>query len=923
MRNKVSEFEAFLKIDDVEYDVLTFTEHWLDQEEFESIYIEGYNNAACFSRLLNQHGGSCIFVKNLYTFTELPSVKRISRELDCECVAVLVNELDMIVLSVYRSPSGNVDSFFEIMGNIFEYLMGKQKCSIVICGDFNINMLQPNINTNRFTDLINNFNFSLTINTPTRINSLIDNIMINNNINLMQSKNFENSLSDHMCQSVSAEIENKKDKTVGYKYKQRFFSEQNIENCKNEIKYYDWLEVYTCADVNSAYECFLNILKYLLDKYFPVRNFHTSSNTKPWLTNGIKISCENKKKLYSKYKQGLVTRENFHTYTKLLRRVIRAAKILCNDININNSDNKNKATWKIIKRITNKNTARSDLDLSKIKNQNESSLQVLNRINDYYVNICATNKINRNIDINAITNSIFLAETDEKEIMELINNLKNSNAVGEDEISIKMLKALKIYIAAPLVYIANLMLLSGEFPENLKRSIIKPVYKKGNASEIKNYRPIALLNNISKIFEKLIAIRLTTFFYKNQIFSGYQNAYLKNRSTERAIFQAIDEILKSINEKNKTEGIFLDLSKAFDAIDHERLLLKLNRLGIRGVAENLIKSYLLNRLQKIGITDEYRKYISSEWRLVHRGVPQGSVLGPLLFIMYVNDLPNVLPELIVAYADDNSAILSAKTISELKNNINESIIKLNNWYDKNMLTLNIEKTEIMQFHSSYHPGETVKIQIDNSELQDAQTVKFLGVYLDSRLTWKTHIQKLSPKLSSLCYQLRTLRNNVSVGVCLNVYHSYFMSVIKYAIIIWGNSVEIDRIKVLQKRCIRNIFNLKPTDSCKPYFIQHNILTLTSLYILDCILFYKRNVEFFQQYEQRHIYSTRSKDIIVPYHTNLTQIQRGVTTSVIRIFNHLPDRLKSMTINKLRKELKSILGKKCYYNLDEYFSDSIF
>ena len=135
---------------------------------------------------------------------------------------------------------------------------------------------------------------------------------------------------------------------------------------------------------------------------------------------------------------------------------------------------------------------------------------------------------------------------------------------------------------------------------------------------------------------------------------------------------------------------------------YDRLLIKLNQLGIRGVAENLIRSYLLNQLQKIGTTNECGNYITYEWRLVQRGVPQGSVLGPLLFIKYVNDLPNVLPELIIAYADHSSAILSAKSIDELKDKINESIINFNNWYEKNMLALNIEKTKIMQFHSSYY-----------------------------------------------------------------------------------------------------------------------------------------------------------------------------------------------------------------------------
>lgn len=347
---------------------------------------------------------------------------------------------------------------------------------------------------------------------------------------------------------------------------------------------------------------------------------------------------------------------------------------------------------------------------------------------------------------------------------------------------------------------------------------------------------------------------------------------------------------------------------------------KLEKLGIRGVAYNILRSYLTNRLQRVEAVNLSEQNLSSEWRSVHRGVPQGSVLGPLLFIIYVNDLPDIIPETVIAFADDNSAILSAKTTEDLENKILHSVNLLKNWYDQNLLTLNLEKTEIMQFHSSYEVAEEIDIRVDEMVLKDAETVKFLGLYLDPRLTWKKHIERLAPKLSSLCYQLRTLRNNISINMCLSVYQSYFQSTIKYGIIFWGNSVEVDRIQILQKKCIRNIFNLNRTDSCKLYFKNYDILTLTSLYILECGVFYKKNYTFFEQYKQTHEYQTRYRDILVPYNTNLTQVQKGVTTSVIKVYNHLPDSLKMLPVYSFKKNFKRILIKKCYYTLNEYFSD---
>lgn len=400
--------------------------------------------------------------------------------------------------------------------------------------------------------------------------------------------------------------------------------------------------------------------------------------------------------------------------------------------------------------------------------------------------MCATNANNMLIDIDMYPNSIYLWETYEEEIIDIITKLKNKKAVGTDQITIEFLKIIKFYIAVPLVHIANLMFNKGKFPQAVKKAIITPVFKGKNKEDIKNYRPITLLNNISKILEQLISRRIVNFMNKNKIFSTFQNGYLRGRSTERAIYQALHNILNEINNKKKVNGIFLDLSKAFDAVDHERLLKKLYYMGIRGIAHDLIKSYLSDRYQQIKATDENNDQIFSNWDRIVRGVPQGSILGPLLFILYVNDLPDVSNNTVLSYADDTSIIISGESTEDLKRKTVNSINQVKEWFDENILTLNLEKTQIINFHAAYQEEQEMNITINGTQITNTQTVKFLGIILDTRLTWKNHIDYLAPKLSILCYQLRTLQHNVSTTIALNVYHSYIQSRRKYGIIFWTN-----------------------------------------------------------------------------------------------------------------------------------------
>jgi len=329
-----------------------------------------------------------------------------------------------------------------------------------------------------------------------------------------------------------------------------------------------------------------------------------------------------------------------------------------------------------------------------------------NYYNNYYISV-ADNIINKNQTKNAIDNSnkkdplsylysafqqsfasIKLKNTTTGEIEKIIKKLKHKNSCGYDKVTTKILKTVSPFIVSPLTHICNRMLTTGTFPDRLKYSEIKPVYKKGDKTQITNYRPISLLPVFSKIFEKVLYKRLYNHLSSNNILVKEQFGFRCNTSTEMAIYTLINNILLFLNTKTLVGGLFYDLQKAFDCVNYEILLSKMKFYGITGVASKLMESYVRNRYQRVVINDYF-----STWKKVQHGVPQGSVLGPLLFLIYINDLSKSISDksIPILFADDTSFIITNYDDSEFRHKVNEVFNKINKWFHSNLLMLNYDK----------------------------------------------------------------------------------------------------------------------------------------------------------------------------------------------------------------------------------------
>ena len=398
--------------------------------------------------------------------------------------------------------------------------------------------------------------------------------------------------------------------------------------------------------------------------------------------------------------------------------------------------------------------------------------------------------------------SFFLRKTNVIEIIDTVKKLKNSNSTGHDDFSNKFIKLSLPILAPALVKIFNLSLSSGIYPDKLKIAKVIPIFKKGATTSINNYRPISILSSINKIYEKILYTRLIKYIDKFQLLYKYQYGFRKNHSTDHALIELIDQIRFSIDNNQMTCGIFVDLSKAFDTVNHQILLNKLEHYGIRGKALKLFESYLTGRKQYVQINDN-----KSQTRSISCGVPQGSVLGPLLFLIFINDLPNCSPlGNFRIFADDTNAFFHCNNIDELISTGKLIMSALNTWFSANKMTLNTDKSTFTIFKSSRKiiPNIPDSIKFLNLEIKRTPTIKFLGLILDENLSWNPHINDLCSKLKSLFHIFYYIRDYISKKDIQTIYYSLIYSRIKYGINIFGNagSVKIKKLQTLQNQLLK-------------------------------------------------------------------------------------------------------------------------
>jgi hypothetical protein len=501
-------------------------------------------------------------------------------------------------------------------------------------------------------------------------------------------------------------------------------------------------------------------------------------------------------------------------------------------------------------------------------------------------------------------------------------NLKNKKSAGEDEMPTFLIKQVIDSVIDPLTHIVNESLSNGIYPDQLKIAVVKALFKKGDPYEVSNYRPISLLTSFSKIFEYIVYIRIYDYMTSCNFWNKSQHGFLKGKSVETAIFEFTRAIYQHLDSDCMCCGLLIDLTKAFDCLNHNILLAKLERYGFSGQPLKWINSYLTNRKQKV-VSSNNGYCLSSSYQYISNGVPQGSILGPLLFIIYINDMPQVIEciqNTIVNYADDTNVLVTSNLYPELLQTINECMAALQNWFSNNKLILNTTKTSCILFKQKNAYQTPKVIKMTNSEIEYSTSVKLLGLHLDETLAWEVQTKILLSRLSSVCYGIRVLSGQANEKTLVSVYYANFYSLMSYGVIFWGNSANVNSIFIIQKKVIRIMYKKPYKESCRGVFKIKNLLTFYGLYIYKSLVFFFQNNHYFKDYKivQDH-YDHRDKNVYhYPQH-RLTKFEKSTLYVCIKLFNKLPVHLKNICeLSDFKRKLFKYLVNIEPYNVKEFF-----
>ena len=587
--------------------------------------------------------------------------------------------------------------------------------------------------------------------------------------------------------------------------------------------------------------------------------------------------------------KGECMKHKYKDYNKVLCKTIRHAKIqfylnMCYEYKT-----QTKKLWKIINEISGKHSNKSNLiEYLKIDNIKEyGAKKISNRFAKYFAGVgkCFAERIPKPTKsiasylklLQSNKASLFLIPTCEDELIQIVTDLPAKASSGHDNISNILLKEIINPLAHVLVEVFNKSMTTGEFPNIMKLAEVVPLYKNKEHYLESNYRPISLLTTISKILEKIMYRRVYSFLQDTgQIYSS-QYGFRANHSCEHVVGQAVSSIVKGLENRHYVACVLLDLSKAFDTIDHKILLKKLELYGVRGIALNWFGSYLSNRKLRVKCrTVSDPTEVVSDEQEVHYGTPQGSCLGPLIFLLFVNDLHlNLGVADCIQFTDDTMLVFVHRNLNYLRYCVENELSIVQDWFNANRLTLNVGKSSYLLFQGKKQPSICFQIVLNGIEIPRVRHTKFLGTWIDDRLNWEVHANKILTKIKCGLGMLRRSKNLLTSKAKHLLYFGQIHSHLCYCLVVWGSMLSKQILTKLTNVRRKAVALIDPSKKIDELFRRYKILKVTDLIHLElCKLGYKLCHDLLPKklaenirkdhnqvsIEKNHKYSTRRKTI---------------------------------------------------------------
>ena len=926
LNKNIIELKAILELTD--FDVICISESWLrSRTPKDRFMIEGYKIFRS-DRKNKRGGGVCIYVKEEFDCKriKIPNSPDLPELL---WVEVTVNHKKVAIGTLYKAPNIPCKTFYDAYDSLV-YIFSRYEDPI-LTGDFNVNMLNTESpDYKKLNDsLIEPFDFKQIIDKPTRITdqsqTLIDLLLVKD-LDKVKAVGLcdASGVSDHFFTYMAYNLKKPKFKPITVT--RRDFRNFDLPAFQHAAETAHWENVFAVEDVNDKVCILENTINDLLDIFAPYKTFTMKKpNSTPWLTDDIK-EIMNKRDMF-KHNFNLTGNQSFKKNYKELRNKVtgmmrQSQKNMFNE-QINNKVKDSKDFFKTAKKL---NIISDKTNKSKVNFSAELLNQTFLQNNNAPIDPNFINEKLQNLykNFSPSIHKFSFQPVCEQELIKVTKTLK-SMSVGIDQINCFVIKALLPRISTILVHIVNISFELGIFPENWKKAVITPIPKISIPVSPNDFRPISILPSLSKIIEKLANRQIVAYLIEHNFLDPYQSAYRRNHGTQTALLKLTEDIYDALDNSEITLIVLLDFSKAFDTVNHKLLLAKLEILGFQKNTCDWISSYLSGRQQMVRTDKE-----CSSWSPVINGVPQGSILGPLLFTILVSDMRrSIWNGSYISYADDTNLYWEChpENINNTIDSANIVLESVSKYCVDNCLRLNEGKCKFMFVGSkpairTLNNLELNHLKINGSDMERLNHAKILGVTFDEVLSWQKQVNLCISKAMCNFFQMYRYKKFLNQEAKIILCDSIVLSQFNYCDTVYSN-MDIfleQKIQKIQNICLRFIFGYRKREHCdyssllkelkwlnmKNRRIKHG---LTMIYKILHGLAPNYLSDAFTLTSEIHNVNTRRANTSIWISNTITSKlhRKAYTFYMSKIFNGLPENIKkSISVNSFKHSLTKFI-----------------